>query len=243
MRARLRFAHDVRTVCGHVPRLTPLWELMLPLHLLLARFAMFARRYRSRLPNSPRFAIILAAGLATRPWLNASLLALAFVAAAQGVHAQTSPVRVRRPGYNQPLSLDSAATRPEAIAAARDVTIAAAKAVLEELSVPVTTEDTAAGLMGNTGFMLLRRLGNERLSKYLSCGVGLSGAQADTWRVTMAVMVWIDGAGRSASRVKVGLLAGARDLDTGSRRSAGCGSTGALEVLIVDRIRRRAAAL
>ena len=243
MRARLRFAHDVRTVCGHVLRLTPLWGSMLPLHLLLARFAMFAHRHRSRLPKRPRFAIIVSARLVARPWWNASLVTLALVSAVQDVRAQTTPLRVRLPGYNQPLSLDSAATRPEAIAASRDVTSAAAKAVLEELSVPVTTEDMAAGLVGNTGFMLLRRLGNERLSKYLSCGVGLSGPQADTWRVTMAVMVWIDGAGSSASRVKVGLLAGTRDVDTGSRRSAGCGSTGALEVLIVDRIRKRAAAI
>lgn len=204
---------------------------------------MFAHRHRSPRTNHRHFATILPARLATRPWLNASLLALAFVSAVHGVHAQTIPVRVRLPGYNQPLSLDSAATRPEAIAASRDVTSAAVKAVLEELSVPVTTEDAATGLVGNTGFTLLRRLGNERLSKYLSCGVGLSGQQADTWRVTIALMVWIDGGSGSTSRVKIGLLAGTRDVDTGSRRSAGCGSTGALEVLIVDRIRKRVAAL
>lgn len=204
---------------------------------------MFAHQHRSPRTNHLQFATIPSARLATRPWLNASLLALAFVSAVHGVHAQTIPVRVHLPGYNQPLSLDSAATRPEAIAASRDVTSAAVKAVLEELSVPVTTEDTAAGLVGNTGFTLLRRLGNERLSKYVSCGVGLNGPQADTWRVTMALMVWIDDAGGSASRVKVGLLAGTRDVDTGSRRSAGCGSTGVLEVLIVDRIRKRVAAL
>ena len=204
---------------------------------------MFAHWHRLRRPHRPHVATNTSARLATRQRLNASLLTLAFVAVAHGVHAQTIPIRVRLPGYNQPLSLDSSATRPEAIAASRDVTSAAAKAVLEELSVPVTTDDAAAGLVGNTGFTLLRRLGNDRLSTYLSCGVGLSGAQADTWRVTMAVMVWIDAAGSSASRVKVGLLAGARDLDTGSRRSAGCGSTGALEALIVDHIRKRAAAL
>ena len=39
----------------------------------------------------------------------------------------------------------------KAIAASRDVTSAAAKAVLDERSVPVTTKDTAAGLVGNTG--------------------------------------------------------------------------------------------
>ncbi|WP_310569999.1 hypothetical protein [Gemmatimonas sp.] len=168
--------------------------------------------------------------------LGAALLVCATVGTTAS--AQLSPVRVRLPGYNQPISLDSAATTAEVVAASHDATRAATVAVLEELKVPVTTNDPA-GLIGNGGMTLLRRLGNERLSKYLNCGVGLSGPQADTWRVTMALMVWIEPAGSSESRVRMALVAGAQDLDAGARRSAGCGSTGALESLIVDRVRRR----
>ena len=154
--------------------------------------------------------------------------------------AQIAPVRVRLPGYNQSLSLDSAATTAEIIPAGHEATRAATIAVLEAVSIPVTTNDPA-GLIGNGGFTRLRRLGNERLSRYLDCGVGLSGPQADSWRVTMAVMVWIESTGPAESRLRLAFVAGAQDLDPGARRSAGCGSTGALEVLLLERIRQQVA--
>ena len=158
------------------------------------------------------------------------------------VSAQLAPVRVRLPGYNLPLSLDSVAGPPETISAAFEVTRAAAAAVLEELKIPATTNDPA-GLVGNGGFRLLRRFGNDRLSTYFECGTGLSGPQADTWRLTAAVMLWVERAGDAGSRVRIALVAGAQDLDPSTRRSAGCGSTGALETMVIDRIRKRATTL
>lgn len=172
---------------------------------------------------------------AVRVYFTVVTAALVCVAFGRQASAQVAPVRVRLPGYNQALSLDSAATTPETIPAGHEVTRAATIAVLEALTIPVTTNDPV-GLIGNAGFTRLRRLGNERLSKYVDCGVGQSGPQADTWRVTMAVMVWIESTGAAESRMRMALVAGAQDLDPGARRSARCGSTGALEVLLLERI-------
>lgn len=152
--------------------------------------------------------------------------------------AQLSPVRVRLPGYNLPLSLDSAAGPSETMAASFEVTRAAAVTVLEELKISATTNDPA-GLVGNGGFTLLRSLGSDRLSKYFDCGVGLSGPQADAWRLTVAVMLWVERAGNDSSRVRMALVAGARDLDASARRYTGCGSTGVLETVVINRIRER----
>lgn len=175
-----------------------------------------------------------------RVYVTVAVAMLVCMAFGRQASAQIAPVRVRLPGYNQSLSLDSAATTPEAIPAGQEATRAATIAVLEALSIPVTTNDPV-GLVGNAGFTRLRRLGNARLSTYVDCGVGLSGPQADTWRVTMAVMVWIEQTGAAESRLRLAFVAGAQDLDPGARRSAGCGSTGALELLLLERIRQQIA--
>ncbi len=154
--------------------------------------------------------------------------------------AQGSPIRVRVPGNLRPMLIDSVATAPVSVPTSPALTYGAAAAVLEELKVPLSVNEPQNGVLGSEGFTIMRLLGRVRLSQYLSCGSGMSGEYADVRRVTMALFVWVDSAGPSESRVRVGMLAGAQDLAGVSRNAVLCGSTGALEAFLTDEIRKRA---
>jgi len=160
-------------------------------------------------------------------------------AAAGALSAQATAIRVRIPGNLRPMLIDSVATVPVSVPGSPALTFQAASAVLQELKVPLSVNEPQNGVLGSGGFTMLRLLGGVRLSKYLSCGTGMSGEYADVRRITMALFVWVDSAGPTESRVKIGMLAGAQDLAGVSRNAILCGSTGALETFLVDEIRKR----
>lgn len=166
--------------------------------------------------------------------------ALLAASAASELSAQRKPIRVRIPGNLQWMWIDSVATDPASVSASPTLTYTAAAAVLRELKVPLDVDEPNTGTVGSGGFSMVRTLGRERLSKYLSCGTGNSGPYADVRRVTMALFVWVDSAGPAAARVKVGVLAGVQDLEGVSKNALLCGSTGVLESFLIDEIRKRA---
>ena len=69
----------------------------------------------------------------------------------------------------------------------------------------------------------------------------MSGAHADGWRITMAVFVWVEAVSPSESGIRVGMLAGAQDVEGVSKDRVACGSTGVFETFLAAEIRKRAA--
>ena len=178
--------------------------------------------------------------LAVRVLATMVAFSLLSVCAADELSAQRTPIRVRIPGNVQWTSIDPVSIEPASVPASSVRTYQAAMAALHELKVPVDVDEPANGLLGSGGFTLVRTLGRERLSKYLDCGTDVGGANADLRRVAMALFVWIDSIGPVSSQVKVGVLASARDLQGVSKTVLQCGSTGALEAMLADEIRKRA---
>ncbi len=169
------------------------------------------------------------------------MVALLGTVVPRALSAQTPPIRLRIPGYFTPMSVDSVATAPVVVRASRDVTYKAANAVLTELRIPVTTQDPAFRVLGNGSARIIRKLGRERLSAYLNCGSGMSGSHADGWRVTMAVFVWLEPLTATETRIRVGMLAGAQDVEGVSKDPVACGSTGVFETFLSAEIQKRAA--
>ncbi len=155
--------------------------------------------------------------------------------------AQSPPIRLRLPGYFTSMSVDSVAAAPVVVPASREITYKAANAVLTELKIPVTTQDPAFRVLGSGSARMLRKLGRERLSAYLNCGSGMSGAHADGWRVTMAVFIWVEAVSPTESRIRVGMLAGAQDVEGVSKDPVACGSTGVFETQLAEMIQKRVA--
>lgn len=166
-----------------------------------------------------------------------TLLALAAPVTADG---QPPRIRVGVPGYVQPVSIDSLASTID-VAAPRGETFAAAVAVFEELKIPVDTRDSNAGVVGNSRIIKLRNFAGEPMSRLLNCGSGMTGPNADSWRIYISIFALVEGKGSDKSVLRVGFIAGAQDIQGASKDPVACGTTGIFETMFGDRVKKRLA--
>ena len=99
-------------------------------------------------------------------------------------------------------------------------------AVFEQLEIDITHVDASAGEMGNPGYRA-RRVGGERMSRWLDCGRSLVRSNADEYEVRLAVVVQLLAA-EHGTTVRTTVDAYARDRSV-SGGSVHCLSWGSLE--------------
>lgn len=165
------------------------------------------------------------------------VMGLALLAAGP-LAAQGRNVDVRLRGYEQTVRLDTLAVWT-VIPASPAETYAAARAVLESLKMPVTTADSARGLLFMSPFNTSRRIMGKRMSWALYCGENLGVPNADGYRIHMSYAVYLEPTMDRQTRLGVALAAGANNVDGAFRPALGCGSTGALENELAMLVRAR----
>lgn len=153
-------------------------------------------------------------------------------------HAQIQPVRAWIPGYMQTLSIDSLSA-PFDMMASRGATFAAASAVFDELKIPMQVRDSAAGVIGNPSYIKMRNLAGMGMSRLLSCGSGMTGPNADSWRIYITVFAFVEGKGDDKSVLHVGFIGGAKDIDGASKDAVACATSGLFESTFADRVKKR----
>src|SRR5690349_15057567 len=164
--------------------------------------------------------------------LTAALLLLSVVLPTRSVESQVQQgrlVSVRLPAYSSPVLLDTVETQTRHEDAMRPAVLWAARKAFEELEIPVTLTDSARGLLISADLSVVRRLGKLRLSQIVDCGTNLNGPIADQYRVRMAIAVFIDSVGPSASEYRIAVAAGSQSLEGATRPPLACSSTGSLE--------------
>ena len=171
--------------------------------------------------------------MASSVWCR--LVGCAVFLAASSVGAQR-PTAVRLPGYQAPMPLDSGSVDVTLPASAGAVFFAA-RQVFFELKIPTPMADSARGFLINGRFVKLRSLAGSPLSTHLNCGLGMTGPNADTFRVTMAIAALIDATGPNTSRLRLTVLAGAESIEGVSKSAVACASSGVLEERILRTIR------
>ena len=152
---------------------------------------------------------------------------------------EAQPRAVRLPGYQAPMSLDSTAAIALMPVSAGAVFFAT-RQVFFELGIPAPIADSAKGYLINPRFIKMRSLARRPMSAYLHCGDGMTGPNADTFRVTMAVAAYMDSTGPSSSRLRVTVLAGAESVEGVAKSAVACGSSGVLEDRILQAVKFRA---
>jgi len=125
------------------------------------------------------------------------------------------------------------------IKAAPDVAFEALVAVYQELGIEIAGMDVPTRAINNPDLRITRRLGGERLSKYLSCGSGLTGAFADRFRVQMNILSQITPGPEGNSVVNTTIQAFGVNPEGTSNTRVPCGSTYQLEYRIADMISER----
>ena len=127
------------------------------------------------------------------------------------------------------------------ITGSRDSIYAALVAVFAELKIPVAEYDASRGMLHNVNANVSRRLGGEAMSKYLDCGRGFSGSNADFYRVTLAVSAWVEPATGEPTKLMVAIAASGRDPAGSKSAYSVCTSRGALEQRIARQVQSRVA--
>lgn len=167
------------------------------------------------------------------PTLAAALCLATFPATP--VAAQGPQARAVLPGIEGAIMLDTMALTFN-IRGNRDSIFTAIETVFTELKLPVETRNARYSLLNNLNADVSRRLGDQPLSRYLDCGRGFSGSNADFYRITLAISAWVEPASGEPQRLMVAIAASGRD-PAGSRSAySQCTSRGALEKRIADRV-------
>ena len=179
-----------------------------------------------------------------RTGLRLTLLALAgamalIVATVTPLAAQASRPRVKLRAFPIEIALDTLVFARDTMSAPMGETFAAVRAVYAALKLPREWADSANGQLGALRARATYQLGGERLSVYFNCGQGITGANADTWRLTIAMVTFLQPAGDGRTRVGTGAVAEAQDMSGTSTEPAMCGSTGLLEARILKDVRAR----
>lgn len=167
------------------------------------------------------------------------LTSLALCAAAT-LHAQPSRVRIGIIGHPGPVAVDSLAT-VIAINAPRAQTFHAVAQVFADLKVPIDTRDSTRGIVGVVSVAKMRTFGVGRISRYLNCGSGLTGLNADNWRVYVTALAFVDPAGADSTTLRLAMVGGAQDVAGSSTDPVACGSTGSFESLVTERLKAKLA--
>jgi len=126
-----------------------------------------------------------------------------------------------------------------AVALTPDQAWEAIKAVYAEVGIEVKYLNRPVGELGNRDVMLSRRLGTERISRYLDCGTdNFSGLQADAYPVRASLVTTMSPQGTNTS---IQTKFGGTMTKPGAFATVHCTSTGALELLIAVAVARRTA--
>jgi hypothetical protein len=154
------------------------------------------------------------------------------------VGGQVARARVWPPGFPTQVALDTIGL-PVQIAAPAGKTYRAVVAVFEELKIPLVTKDSTHGLLGNSSIVQAHRFAGSQMSRWFDCGNGMTGPNADTYRLYIAIAALLDKVTADTTRLLIGLVAGAEDMGGNSKDPVACATSGALEQKLEELIRTR----
>ncbi len=183
-----------------------------------------------------------------RRLLQQVLLALSFVvipiasASAQlpGQPRAQPVMRLRTgiPGFPDPIALDTVAQYRE-YKAPMGAVFTAALAAYKALDIPITVRDSSHGTLGNLSWTKMRQLAGKTMSASFNCGSGMTGPNADSYRLTLATAVMIEGLPNGGSRVGIAFVAGAQDIQGAAKDPVSCGTNGYVEARLEEIIRSK----
>jgi hypothetical protein len=131
-------------------------------------------------------------------------------------------------------------TRSE-VNAARAMVWEVLPAVYTEIGLPQPVLDRSRWTATVDGHVIMRTLAKQRLSRFLSCGSGMTGEHADTRRIRLTVRTSLESPSPDRTVVLTRLEAVAQPLDGTSTAPAECTSRGQLEAMIANGVRSRVA--
>lgn len=146
------------------------------------------------------------------------------------------------PIYQGPETPTMYAEAPRSVtgSVARPVNVvrAAVRQTLVDYSIPVTLDNAATGQIGNADFYRSRQFMGRPMTEIVSCGSGITGPNAATYRIFMSIIVTAKADASGGTALAVLFQSTARDVVNGtSNDRMVCAGTGRVEQLLLERIR------
>jgi len=115
-------------------------------------------------------------------------------------------------------------------------------AAYADIGIPVDLSDPAGHRIGASSFYRSRQMNGQPVSYFANCGSGMTGLLANTRRVYFSAIATLTGVDATHTRVVIEVKPSAVDVSGNSTDRVTCGSTGALESLLLDAATKRLAA-
>ena len=177
-------------------------------------------------------------GMPGMPGMRSVLVCLTLCAGASALSAQYARARAWPPGFPTQVALDTVGL-PVQIAASAGTTYRAVIAAFDEMKIPLDIKDSISGLVGNSKIVQAHSLAGSQMSRWFNCGTGMTGPNADTFRLYIAVAALLDKVTADTTRLRIGMVAGSQDMGGNSKEPVACATTGNLEEKLVELIRAR----
>ena len=167
-------------------------------------------------------------------------LLLASLVVVEAALGQGSRARIAVAGHNGTVSVDSIAAS-FAVPASRGAAFHAAAQAMLEFRIKPSTGDSIRGTVGMVNLAHRVTFAGSPIRRFLDCGMGIMGANADNWRVYITAFAFVDGRDATGSTLRVAIVGGARDVGGSSTDAVACASTGAFESMFAERVKLRLA--
>jgi hypothetical protein len=157
--------------------------------------------------------LLLLASLLGAPWLSAQ---------------QKQGTQLKIAGPTTYVRIDTVGTWVLVPGSTAKVFQAAADAY-QSLKVKTDLVDSLAGQIGSIGFTQSGSFAGNRMSAWIRCGDGITGPNADQWRVSMAILSGLERVTKDTTRIRTVVVATARNMTGGASPPMMCVTTGGLE--------------
>ena len=127
------------------------------------------------------------------------------------------------------------------VAAPLDSAWVALQAAYRELGIPATTVVPASHLIENEGFKTRRRIGKAQMSKLLDCGYSQGLPNADTFEVTLSISSYLVKNPADGLTLTTRVEASGSSPYFSSEAPVNCPTTGELERVIGEMVRKQSA--
>lgn len=146
------------------------------------------------------------------------------------------------PIYQGPETPTMYADAPRSVTGVIDRPVPAVRAAVRQAftdySIPVTVDNAANGQIGNPDFYRTRQFMGRPMTDLVSCGSGITGPNAATYRIFMSIIVTTKADATGGTALAVLFQATARDVVNGtSNDRLVCAGSGRVEQLLVERVR------
>jgi hypothetical protein len=141
-------------------------------------------------------------------------------------------------GYHQLIKLDTLVIWKEVLATPGAV-FSSARQILDSLKIKIHIADSARGVLHANFHSPGSRIAGRQRSWTVRCGVGFAGDYADTWRLSLAYVVYIEPGKDGGTRIGTAFFGGGDPVEGVSKASMPCPSTGNMEELLFKAVQLR----